>query len=136
MALSNFDNLVVETEKKEGNDMSAAVATQYVVRLVQSEARGPGDTEGALRRLEAKYGLPYWPLVHLKRGAAKTVEVGLYARIRSAYLDMCERQVRKLQHEIAIEKAVEANDSLENLEAEALRLAARIEAAKVARKSK
>lgn len=55
-----------------------------------------------------------------------TVEAGLLARIRGAYLDLCERQVSKLQHEIAVEKALNEDDTLEDLEREARRLAARI----------
>ena len=58
--------------------------------------------------------------------SAKTVEAGLFARIRAAYLDLCERQVSKLQHEIALEKAMNEDDTLEDLEREASRLAARI----------
>lgn len=51
------------------------------------------------------------------------------ARLRAAYLDLCERQVAKLQHEIAITRAT-GDDTLEDLVAEADRLAQKIKARK------
>mgnify|MGYP000432103208 CR=1 FL=1 len=66
------------------------------------------------------------PLPSEREGGTLTVEAGLLARIRGAYLDLCERQVSKLQHEIAVEKALNEDDTLEDLEREARRLAARI----------
>ena len=117
----------------EVQGMSSAVATEYVRRMVARESRGPGDTEGAMRRLEQRYGLGFWQLSHIRGGRAKTIEVGLYSRIRSAYLDYCERQISLLEHEIAIEKAA-GSDDLEDLEREAEELAARIAAKRQALK--
>ena len=108
--------------------MSTAVASEYVRRMVARESRGPGDTESAMARLEARYGIGFWQLSHLRGGRAKTVDVGLFARIRAAYLDYCERQLRLLEHEIAVEKAMNEDDSLEDLESEAAALMARIKA--------
>lgn len=110
--------------------MSASAATAYVRRMVELEIRGSGDTEGALRRLEARYGLPYWTLWHLRRGAAKTVEAGLFGRIRGAYLTYCEEQVAALQHELFLEKAANPDVDLEDLDAEAEALAAKVAAAR------
>jgi len=98
----------------------------YVRRMVEREARGWGDQSEAQGRIEMRYGIPYWALERLRTGRAKTVEAGLFARIRGAYLDLCERQVAKLQHEIAIEKALNEDDTLEDLEREASRLAQEI----------
>ena len=120
----------------EVHGMSTAVATEYVRRMVARESKGPGDTEGAMARLEAKYGIGFWQLSHLRGGRAKTVEIGLFARIRAAYLDYCESQIRVLEHEIAVEKAIYEDDSLEDLEREAAALSSRIEAAKEARRMK
>lgn len=115
--------------KKSDNEvhgMSTAVASEYVRRMVAREARGPGDTEGAMARLEARYGIGFWQLSHLRGGRAKTVDVSLFARIRAAYLDYCERQIRLLEHEIAVEKAINEDDDLEDLVREAANLVARI----------
>lgn len=119
----------------QGREMSSAeMAAGYVRRMVESETKGWGDQENALARLEARYGLPFWSLNHIRTGRAKTVEAGLFARIRGAYLDLCERQITKLQHEIAVEKALNQDDSLQDLEREAEALAARIAAKKAARR--
>lgn len=120
--------------KIEGTKMSTATladeAGGYVRKMLEREARGWGDQGPAQQRLEARYGLSYWQLDHLRTGRAKSVDAGLFARVKAAYLDLCERQVSKLQHEIAIEKAMNSDDSLEDLEREAKALAARIEAKK------
>ena len=101
-------------------------ASAYVKRMVERETKGWGDQENALTRLEARYGLPFWSMDHLRTGRAESVEAGLFQRIRAAYLDLCERQVAKLQHEIAIEKAIQGDDSMEDLAREAETLLARI----------
>lgn len=125
-----------ETKQSERKvSSSAELAAGYVRRMVESETRGWGDQESALGRLEARYGLPFWSLNNLRTGRAKTVEAGMFGRIRAAYLDLCERQVAKLQHEISIEKALNEDDTLEDLEREARRLAARIQAKKAARRA-
>lgn len=107
-------------------DTVVETAGAYVRRMIEHEARGWGDQTSAVQRLGARYGLSFWALEHLRTGRAKTVEAGLFARIRAAYLDLCERQISKLQHEIAIEKAIVEDDSLEDLVREAEELAARI----------
>lgn len=118
---------------EDHDTMSAAVASNYVRRMVQREMRSAGDTEGALARLEQKYGIGFWQLSHLRSGNAKTIETSLFQRIRGAYLDYCERQISTLQHELEIEKALNADDTVEDLEREAAALAARIAQAKKAR---
>lgn len=120
----------------EEKDMSTAeVATGYVRRMLESETRGWGDQDGALTRLEARYGLSFWTLNHLRSGRAKTIEAGVFQRVRAAYLDLCQRQVQRLQHEIAVEKAIQDDGTLEDLEAEAAALAARIAAKKEQRRA-
>lgn len=114
---------------------SSDVAGSYVRRMIEHETRGWGDQHNAMSRLEARYGLPFWSLLNLKSGRAKTVEAGLFGRIRAAYIDLCERQVTKLQHEISIEKALNEDDALEDLEREARALAARIAAKKEERRT-
>lgn len=120
--------------QQEAREMSsldwADEAGRYVRRMVEKETKGWGDQENALGRLEARYGLPFWSLNNLRTGRAKTVDAGLFARIRMAYLDLCERQIRQLQHEITIEKALSEDDTIQDLEREAAHLAAQIAARK------
>lgn len=115
--------------------MSVDAATDYVRTMVQRESRGPGDIDNAMQRLEARYGLPFWSLWHLRKGRAKTVEASLLARIRMAYLDMCAKQAGNLLHEIEIDAAKGEGDDADLALAEALRaLASKIEARKEALK--
>ena len=106
--------------------MSVEAATDYVRTMVQRESRGPGDIDNAMQRLEARYGLPFWTLWHLRKGKAKSLDVSLYARIRGAYLDMCRVQAANLLHEIEVEAA--AGDDTNSDLADRLRaIAAEIE---------
>lgn len=113
--------------------MSVEAATDYVRTMVQRESHGPGDIDNAMNRLEARYGLPFWSLWHLRKGRAKTCDTSLYARIQSAYLDMCKRQVSNLLHEIEME-TIGGDDTLADLENEARVLAAKIQAKRQALK--
>jgi hypothetical protein len=96
--------------------MSVESATEYVRVMVQRESRGPGDLDNAMHRIEARYGLPFWSLWHLRKGKAKSCEVSLYQRIRGAYFDMCQRQADNLLHEIELEAAAgdDTNQDLAN----------------------
>lgn len=109
---------------------SSFVASDYVRRMVEKETRGWGDQRNAMSRLERRYGIPFWSLNNLRTGRAKTVEAGLFSRIRTAYVDLCERELAKLQHEIAIEKAQHPHDDFADLESEAEALLARVQAKK------
>lgn len=113
--------------------MSVEAATDYVRIMVQRESHGPGDLDNAMQRLEARYGLPFWSLWHLRKGRAKSVDTSLYARIRGAYLDMCQKQVGTLLHEIERE-AARGDDTLADLEAEARGLVEKIQAKRAAMK--
>lgn len=111
---------------------SATAASDYVRRMIEKETRGWGDQRNAMSRLERRYSIPFWSLNHLRTGRAKTVEAGLFSRIRSAYLDLCERELAKLQHELAIEKARHPHDDFTDLESEAEELRSRLLAKKEA----
>lgn len=110
--------------------MTVEAASSYASRLLEMEQRG-SDLDSALFRLEQRYGLSPNQILHLHRKRAKSCDVSLFARLRGAYLDLCERQVSKLQHQIAVEKAT-GDDTLEDLEIEAVALAAKIAARKQA----
>lgn len=116
--------------------MTVEAATDYARRIhayVEHDARDPDQLEFAFDTFERRYGIGRWTLEHLRKGRAKTCDVGIFARLRAAYLDLCERQVTKLQHEIAITKAT-GDDDLAALEDEAAALAAKIAARKATAK--
>lgn len=69
------------------------------------EARGPGDMENAMRRLEARYGVPWRTFWQLRYRPPADVFVGVYLSLKAAYEAECERQERLLRHEREITKA-------------------------------
>ena len=114
--------------------MSAVdTAKCYVRKMVERECRGWGDQRTALHRIGRLYGISTHALERLRSGRAKSVDAGLLAVIRSAYLDLCERQVAKLRQEIATERVLGSDDTMADIESETRRLAALIAQAKAAR---
>jgi alpha-tubulin suppressor-like RCC1 family protein len=108
--------------------MSAAdMAAGYVRSMIEKETAGWGDTSNALHRISAKYQLPFHTLINLRTGRSKTVEHTIFNKIRGAYISVCLRQLEKLQHEIAIEKAKGSDDAFEDIASEAEMLAALVE---------
>lgn len=87
-------------------------AARWSKDLTRMKARGPGDTENAMRAIEREYGIDYWMLWKLRyrRSAIKDIGVSIYARIEAAYRTECERQMRKLQHEIEITETIAGPD--------------------------
>ncbi|MBV8895509.1 MAG: hypothetical protein JO051_03280 [Acidobacteriaceae bacterium] len=81
-------------------------ARGYASKLVLRESRGPGDTENAMRRIEAKYGVPFSALWSLRYRPPKRIWADLFFQLRAAYEAERERQLRLLQHEIDITKAI------------------------------
>lgn len=74
-------------------------AQMWASHMVLREARGPGDTENAMRRLEGRYGIPWRVFWNLRYRAPADVMVGLYRQLQAAYTQECERQERLLAHE-------------------------------------
>lgn len=108
----------------------AGEATRFVRRMVENETRGWGDTDSALTRLEAKYGVSFWTLQNLRTGRAKTVEASLSHRIKAAFIDHCGRHAARLLHEADIAKEVTPeNVDLESIQTEIRALQARLAAA-------
>ena len=110
-------------------DLTLATARDYAARLLALETRG-GDTHAALARLERRYGLGQRTIDHLRHGRAKSCDISLFARLRAAYLDLCERQLRKLEAEIAALKSMGSVDAVEDIATAVSRLAAELEEAK------
>jgi hypothetical protein len=98
--------------------------------MIHREAAGPGDAERAMERLEAKYGIGFWTLDHLRKGKAKTCDVSLYARIKAAFADHCGRQAARLLQEAETAQRVDPNEDVAAIEREIRALQARLAAAK------
>ena len=112
--------------------MSAAEASTFVRSMIHDEATGPGDYERAMERLEARYGLGFWQLDHLRKRKAKTCNTDLYVRIKLAFIDHCQRKAKILLERAAIAQAVGASndDNIRDIADQIRALAARLEAAK------
>lgn len=108
---------------------SVELAADYANRMIERELHGPGDTELAMRRIEAKTGIGYWTLWNLRyrRRSIKTIAADQFNRIRAAYLATCQRQLSALQLELAREEA-RGNVDISDLVAETAALAAKIKA--------
>lgn len=113
--------------------MSAAAATEIVRKMIYEETRATGDTELAMRRIARRFGIGFWTLDHLRKGRAKTCDAGLMARIRNAYIDLCQSQIEHLQHEIEVERSISDDDTLADLELEIAALAQKIQARRATR---
>lgn len=87
--------------------MSSAVseARDWAKWLVQRESRGPGDIENAMRRLEARYGIPFSTFWGLRYRPPKDILVSTFEQLRDAYLAEHEKHQRLLRHETEITKA-------------------------------
>lgn len=79
----------------------AALVSRELTRM---KSRGPGDIPNAMRQLEREYGLDYWLLWRLRYTISriKDVPASAFARLEAAYRAECERQQRRLAHEIQI----------------------------------
>lgn len=91
---------------KRGLPMSDAAyldqAAAWSKDLTRMKARGPGDTENAMRRVEREYGIDYgflWSLRY-RRERLRTISISVYEGIRAAYRAECAAQMRKLEHDI------------------------------------
>ena len=70
--------------------------------LTRMKSRGPGDIENAMRQIEREYGVDYgflWSLRY-RRDRLRIISVSVYETIRAAYRAECERQMRKLEHDL------------------------------------
>ena len=94
---------------REQKTMSATAyvdqASTMADRLVNREARGPGDTDNAMRRCAQKFGVPYAFLWALRYRKPKRVFADLYFALQEAVERQRQQQERLFEHERAITEA-------------------------------
>lgn len=75
--------------------------------LTRFRARGPGDTENAMRAIERDYAIDYWQLWRLRYRLSQIKDIGVsvYHRIEAAYHSECDSQRRKLELQCEATKA-------------------------------
>jgi hypothetical protein len=118
---------------KKVQPMTIEAAWDYASALIEEEARGSSDVEPALHRLEARYGISPNQIMHLRSRRAKSCDVGLFARIKAAYVDVCERQLARLQHALEMER-LSGDDANQDLARRLDEIAAELAARKAVRK--
>lgn len=103
--------------RKKGLPMSDTAyldqAAHWSKDLTRMKSRGPGDIENAMRQIEREYGIEYgflWSLRY-RRDRLRIISVSVYETIRAAYRAECERQMRKLEHEIERTEEIAGADS-------------------------
>ena len=112
--------------RKKGLPMSDAAyldqAATWSKDLTRMKSRGPGDTENAMRQIEREYGIDYgflWSLRY-RRDRLRIISLSVYEGIRAAYRAECERQMRKLEHEITVTEKIAGVDNAAVVAAKAL----------------
>lgn len=97
-------------------------AEKWSKGLTRMKARGPGDTDNAMRQIEREYGVDYWTIWKLRyrRSAVRDIGVSVYMKLQAAYQAECERQVRKLRNEIKATEEIAGSDCNVVHEAKAL----------------
>jgi hypothetical protein len=107
-------NLAAEDFQVRKNSLRESIVTDttavdqaaaWAKRLTQSEARGPGDLENAWRRLGQRYGVPWRAFWSLRYRRPNEIAASIYLRLQAAYEAECERQVRRLTHELELTRA-------------------------------
>ena len=103
--------------RKKGLPMSDTAyldqAALWSKDLTRMKSRGPGDIENAMRQIEREYGIEYgflWSLRY-RRDRLRIISVSVYETIRAANRAECERQMRKLEHDIKRTEEIAGADS-------------------------
>lgn len=74
--------------------------------LLRLEIRGPGDTANAMRRIATRAAIPFGKLWALRYRPPKEIASHILARIEAAHAAECERQLRRLAHDVQVTAAV------------------------------
>jgi hypothetical protein len=98
----------VRKSRLQGSKMYVEQAATWSRELTRMRARGPGDTENAMRSLERDYGISFYTTWKLRYRLAqvKDIGIGVYAQIEAAYHAECAHQRRKLALQIENRQAI------------------------------
>lgn len=110
--------------------ISAELARDYATRLFQMRVKGWGDESEALGDVANWSRMMPRSFKRLMTGETKEPSLGMYARVRAAYLDYCHRLVKQLEHEIEVDRKVHGDAALEDIGREVAALADKVRAAK------
>jgi hypothetical protein len=80
-------------------------AREWARQMVHAESRGSGDLDRAMAAVARRCGVTVSLIRSLHYRPPKDLWASCYFKIASAYRAECERQARKIEHEIAITSA-------------------------------
>ena len=112
--------------------MTVDAATDYAQFIhadIASRARSDDELDWAYDQFERQHGVGRWTIEHLRKKKAKGCDIGVFARLQMAYLDICERKAARLANVIAIEKA-KGDDTNSDIAAELEAILAKVRARK------
>jgi len=113
-------------------EMTVEAAYDFASKVhgfIESGVRTEEDLDDAYSRFERQFGVGRWTIEHLRKRKAKTCDVSVFAKLRAGYLGLCERQAKRLLHEIEME-TLRGDDSNSDLADRLRAIAAEIEAKK------
>lgn len=105
-------------------------ARDYAQKLFRLRVQGWGDEGRALDDCAGMSRMTPLSFKRLMSGKTKEPTLGMFGRVRKAYLDYCARQVAELTAVIESEKARNGNVRIGDLDEEVAALASRIAAAR------
>lgn len=121
---------------KKGKQMSAVNAFSpddaraYAKNLFQMKVKGWGDEARALEDCASVSRMTPIGFKRLMNGKTKDITLGVFGRVRKAYLDHCARKAAELLAIVEAEKARDKNVHIGDLDQQVSSLVARIEAAR------
>jgi len=105
-------------------------AAQYATKMFQRRVAGWGDEDRALAEVSGWCGMSPRSFKRLMKGQTKDVGLGLFGRVRSAYLNYCLSLIRQLKHEVEIDEEIYGHAALGDIIADVEALEAKALAAK------
>lgn len=108
---------------------SPSIAADYGRKMVELESRGNGDQLNALERVGKECGLKARALRRIINGET-TPSLAVFGRIRSGYLNLCERHIEKLRRAVEADKARYGDAPFEDIDRKILALADEVGRAK------
>lgn len=108
-------------------------ARDYAKHLFRLRVRGWGDETRALEDCASMSRMTPISFKRLMAGKTKEPTLGVFGRVRKAYLDCCAREAAKLMAIVAAEEARTSNVHVQDIGDQVSALVARIEAARTVR---
>ncbi|QWW75892.1 hypothetical protein [Agrobacterium pusense] len=112
---------------------SPDIAREYGRKMLEIETRGNGDQMNALERVAREVGMKPRALRRLINGETMPT-LTVFGRLRAGYLNLCERRIKRLQHDLEVEKGRFGSDPFADIDGRISALADEVRRAKEATK--